>query len=162
MWSAYHSRWHNRHLNGPMIRKRLGQAGLGGLPEVRPVCCKSEPSAVWRALFTFPLVPTSPGTCLSRLNGTMSWDGLSRAAWLFAVVEPSQPFLRHILRIGKTPRGPARVYERVLAMTLFSCHLSREAATVQKMVCNSKFHSRTSCVTLVESLILCEFQFPSL
>lgn len=114
-----------------MIRKRLGQAGLGGLPEIRPICYKSEPSAVWRALFTFPLVPTYPGTCLSRLNGTMSWDGLSRAAWLLAVVELSQPSLRHVLRIGKTPKGPARVSERVLAVTLFSCHLSREAATVQ-------------------------------
>ena len=102
-----------------MIRKRLGQSGLGELPEVWPICCSSELNAIGRASPTFLLVPAHPSTCLCSLNA-MSCDGLSRATWESSEVELSQPLLRLVLEIKKIPRGPEGVYGRMQAMTLFS------------------------------------------
>lgn len=45
--------------------------------------------------------------------------------------------LKHASRIGKIPRRSEGVYERMLAVTLLFCHLSREITIMQKMVCNS-------------------------
>lgn len=145
-----------------MLRTRLGRAGLGGLSEVWPICYNSELNADWRASPTFLLVPTHPGTCLCSLTGAMSWDSHSRAAWEFSAVDFSQPLLKHVLRIVKTPRGPDGAYGRMLTMTQFSCHLATEAAMVQKMVCDSQFHLHTSCMSLGEPVICFELQFPSL
>ena len=72
-----------------MIRERLGQAGLGGLPRARPVCYNSDLRAVRRALSPHTRAHGVVALCGSL--GAVGWNVFSRAAWGFSGGQSGQP-----------------------------------------------------------------------